>query len=300
MIKIAWNPIYVHPLPEKHRFPMEKYELLPQQLMREGTFDEESFFSPSPIDKALVLKVHDANYVDKLETQNLSRQEELRSGFPISKQLVEREYIITGGTLQASHYALEHGIAFNIAGGTHHAYADRAEGFCLFNDIAVASTVLLEEQLVKKILVVDLDVHQGNGTAKIFETDDRVFTFSMHAEHNYPLRKENSDLDIGLKDKTDGETYLSKLKSILPQLIESEQPDFIFYQSGVDILESDKLGRLAVSANDCFLRDEMVLNLAFENQIPLVAVMGGGYSEDVMVIVEAHANTCRLAKNIYQ
>lgn len=300
MIKIAWDPIYVHPLPEKHRFPMEKYELLPQQLMREGTFDEESFFSPSPIDKALVLKVHDANYVDKLETQNLSRQEELRSGFPISKQLVEREYIITGGTLQASHYALEHGIAFNIAGGTHHAYADCAEGFCLFNDIAVTSTVLLEEQLVKKILVVDLDVHQGNGTAKIFENDDRVFTFSMHAEHNYPLRKENSDLDIGLKDKTDGETYLSKLKSVLPQLIESEQPDFIFYQSGVDILESDKLGRLAVSANDCYLRDEMVLKMAFENQIPLVAVMGGGYSEDVMVIVEAHANTYRLAKNIYQ
>jgi acetoin utilization deacetylase AcuC-like enzyme len=281
LIKIAWDPIYIHPLPEKHRFPMEKYELLPQQLKHEGTFDESNFFSPDQISEDELLAVHDSSYWERLSNLKLSRKEELRSGFPHSKQLIERELIITGGSLKASQYALENGVAFNIAGGTHHAYSDRAEGFCLLNDIAISASYLLRNKLVKQILVVDLDVHQGNGTAKIFEKDNRVFTFSMHGEHNYPLRKEKSDLDLGLPDGINGNKYIELLQHYLPILINKVKPDFIFYQSGVDIIEGDQLGRLNVSLNDCKRRDELVLKSAFQHQIPLMACMGGGYTPNI-------------------
>lgn len=299
MIKIAWDPIYVHPLPEKHRFPMEKYELLPFQLKLEGTMEEANFFSPQKIEMEDVLAVHDSEYWDRLSNLELNRQEELRSGFPISKQLVERELVITGGSLQASKYAIENGIAFNIAGGTHHAYANRAEGFCLLNDIAVSASHLLRKQLVNQILVIDLDVHQGNGTAKIFENEPRVFTFSMHGDKNYPLKKEKSDLDVPLADGIKGPDYLRLLEEHLKRIFAKINPDFIFFQSGVDILKGDKLGRLGVSIDDCKQRDRMVLELAKKKEIPLIACMGGGYSKDIKVIVEAHANTYRLAKEIY-
>lgn len=299
MIKVAWDPIYVHPLPEKHRFPMEKYELLPKQLLYEGTLEETNFFSPTSISEEDILAIHTKEYWRRLSMLELSRQEELRSGFPHSSQLIEREKIITGGSLQAALFALENGIAFNIAGGTHHAYADRAEGFCLLNDIAIASSHLLRNKLVEQILVVDLDVHQGNGTAKIFHEEKKVFTFSMHGEHNYPLRKEKSNLDLGVSDGIKGDQYLEILSQHLPKLIQELKPDFIFFQSGVDIIDTDKLGRLAVSIADCKKRDELVLNLAFDHQIPLMACMGGGYSPNIKHIIEAHANTYRLAAQIY-
>jgi len=271
MIKIAWDPIYVHPLPKNHRFPIEKYELLPQQLMHEGTFNHSSFFSPTQIELENILAIHTKEYWEKLSGLELNRQEQLRSGFPHSKELIDRELVITGGSLQASLFALENGVAFNIAGGTHHAYADRAEGFCLLNDIAISASYLLRNKLVNSILVVDLDVHQGNGTAKIFENEPSVFTFSMHGEHNYPLRKEKSDLDVGLVDGINGADYLKLLEKHLPPLVEKLKPDFIFYQCGVDILETDKLGRLGVSIADCKKRDELVLNLSYKNNIPLMA-----------------------------
>ncbi len=299
MIKIAWDPIYVHPLPEKHRFPMEKYELLPQQLKYEGSFNKENFFAPEPLEVDQLLTVHDPNYWERLSTLKLERREQLRSGFPHSKQLIERELVITGGSLQASLFALENGIAFNIAGGTHHAYADRAEGFCLLNDIAISASYLLRKKLAKQILVVDLDVHQGNGTAKIFEQDESVFTFSMHGAHNYPLKKEKSDLDVGLEDGINGNKYLELLHHYLPNLIAKVKPDFIFYQSGVDILEGDKLGRLGVSLKDCKRRDRFVLETAKKQNIPLMACMGGGYSPKIKNIVEAHANTYRVAREIF-
>ena len=299
MIKIAWDPIYVHPLPEKHRFPMEKYELLPQQLKYEGSFNKENFFAPEPLEVDQLLAVHDPIYWERLSTLKLERREQLRSGFPHSKQLIERELVITGGSLQASLFALENGIAFNIAGGTHHAYADRAEGFCLLNDIAISASYLLRKKLAKQILVVDLDVHQGNGTAKIFEQDERVFTFSMHGAHNYPLKKEKSDLDVGLEDGINGNKYLELLHHYLPNLIAKVKPDFIFYQSGVDILEGDKLGRLGVSLKDCKRRDRFVLETAKKQNIPLMACMGGGYSPKIKNIVEAHANTYRVAREIF-
>ena len=299
MIKIAWDPIYVHPLPEKHRFPMEKYELLPQQLKYEGSFNKENFFAPEPLEVDQLLAVHDPIYWERLSTLKLERREQLRSGFPHSKQLIERELVITGGSLQASLFALENGIAFNIAGGTHHAYADRAEGFCLLNDIAISASYLLRKKLAKQILVVDLDVHQGNGTAKIFEQDESVFTFSMHGAHNYPLKKEKSDLDVGLEDGINGNKYLELLHHYLPNLIAKVKPDFIFYQSGVDILEGDKLGRLGVSLKDCKRRDRFVLETAKKQNIPLMACMGGGYSPKIKNIVEAHANTYRVAREIF-
>lgn len=299
MLKIAYTPLYHHPLPEGHRFPMAKYSLIPEQLLYEGTCSEYNFFSPGTLSEKQILRTHSKEYWTKLKTLSLSRQEERKTGFPLSQKLVEREITICQGTIDNTKYALEHGVSMNIAGGTHHAYRDSGEGFCLLNDIAVASHWLLDEKLVRKILVIDLDVHQGNGTAKIMENEDRVFTFSMHGEHNYPLHKEKSDLDIPLKDGTEDEEYLKILKRQLPLLLEQEEPDFIFFQSGVDILKTDKLGRMACTMGGCKERDRYVLQTCKNNNIPVAVNMGGGYSEKISDIVEAHANTYRLAQEIW-
>ncbi len=299
VLKIAWSHIYNHSLPPGHRFPMEKYELLPKQLVHEGVVDESAFFAPRMLEEFEILKVHDLNYWNRLKHQTLTKQEERRSGFPISKQLVEREVTINGGTLQCAEYALEYGVAMNIAGGTHHAYADRAEGFCLLNDIAIAARHLIDNRLAHKILVIDLDVHQGNGTAKIFEEDRRVFTFSMHGAHNYPMKKEISDLDIPLDDGIEDDEYLSLLRIHLNDLMNQVKPDFIFFQSGVDILATDKLGRLGLSLQGCAERDLMVFDTMNEKGLPIVAAMGGGYSKDIKVILDAHTNTYRSAIQAY-
>ncbi|MEL6559316.1 MAG: histone deacetylase [Bacteroidota bacterium] len=299
MFKIGWSPIYVHPLPDKHRFPMEKYELLRQQLLYEGTVTEDNFFEPGMVADEDVLRVHQKEYFQKLNALTLTPKEIRKTGFPLSEQLIHREKVIMQGTLECTRYALEHGVSMNIAGGTHHAYSEHGEGFCLLNDIAIASGHLLESKLARKILVVDLDVHQGNGTAEIFADNDSVFTFSMHGEKNYPMKKEKSDLDIALRDDTGDQEYLSALDDHLSKLLKMIKPDFIFFQSGVDILATDKLGRLSLSLDGCKQRDEIVLSACKQKGIPLVASMGGGYSKDVRIIVEAHANTFRLAQNIY-
>lgn len=299
MLKIAWNHIYKHELPEGHRFPMEKYELLPRQLLYEGTVTEANFFSPRQLRLNEILSVHNETYWHKLSHLQLTRKEERRSGFPLSKKLVDRELTINGGTIQCAEFALEFGVAMNIAGGTHHAYPDRAEGFCLLNDIAIAARYLLDNQLVQQVLVVDLDVHQGNGTAKIFEDEPRVFTFSMHGAKNYPHKKEQSDLDIGLADGTNDRVYLDILEKNLDILLTNVNPDFIFYQSGVDVLATDKLGRLGMSINGCKERDRLVIEAAKKAAVPLVASMGGGYSENTKDIIEAHANTYRVAQEVY-
>lgn len=278
---------------------MLKYELIPEQLLYEGTITESSLFSPSPCPEEIVLWTHDRSYVDKLQRQALSPKEQRHIGFPQSPELTEREFIITQGTIDCCHYAMQHGVAFNVAGGTHHAFADRGEGFCLLNDMGVASNYLLRKNLAKQILIIDLDVHQGNGTAKLFENDKRVFTFSMHGEHNYPFHKEKSDLDIPLKDGTDDKIYLPLLQSTLTKLLEDVQPDFAFFLSGVDILETDKFGKLKVTLEGCRQRDEAVLSMLQKKQIPCVVAMGGGYSADIKIIVEAHCNTFRAAKDIY-
>ena len=299
MVRIAFDAIYAHPLPENHRFPMLKYELIPAQLLHEGTYTADHFFIPKACDASVVLKTHEADYYQKLISLQLSAAEQRAIGFPQSKTLIEREFIITQGTIDCSIAALANGIALNVAGGTHHAFADRGEGFCILNDMCVAANYLLDHNYCKKIMIVDLDVHQGNGTAKIMENKPDIFTFSMHGATNYPFRKEKSDLDIGLADGTTGELYLSILEDTLPKLMRLVKPDLVFYLSGVDILETDKFGKLKVSLAECKRRDEFVLSSCKKNKIPVVVALGGGYSPDVKTIVEAHCNTFRLAADLY-
>ena len=299
MVRIAFDAIYAHPLPENHRFPMLKYELIPAQLLHEGTYTADHFFIPKACDASVVLKTHEADYYQKLISLQLSAAEQRAIGFPQSKTLIEREFIITQGTIDCSVAALANGISLNVAGGTHHAFADRGEGFCILNDMCVAANYLLDHNYCKKIMIVDLDVHQGNGTAKIMENNPDVFTFSMHGATNYPFRKEKSDLDIGLADGTNGELYLSILEDTLPKLMRLVKPDLVFYLSGVDILETDKFGKLKVSLAECKRRDEFVLSSCKKNKIPVVVALGGGYSPDVKTIVEAHCNTFRLAADLY-
>ncbi len=299
MLKIAYSPIYKYALPNGHRFPMIKYELIPEQLLYEGTVKQDNFFHPDAASEETILLTHDQEYWNKLKTQQLTAKEIRKIGFPMTKLLVRRGTHISNGTLQCALFAQQHGIAMNIAGGTHHSFTDHGEGFCVFNDIAIAANHLLTNALAKKILVVDLDVHQGNGTAQIFQNENRVFTFSMHGAKNYPTKKEKSDLDIGLPDKTEDDFYLKTLRETLPSLIDNLEPDFIFYLSGVDVLKTDKLGRLSLSIEGCKERDRIVLKSCKKNQIPVAVSMGGGYSERLTDIVEAHANTFRLAQEIY-
>lgn len=299
MLRIAHHPIYKHPLPEGHRFPMEKYDLLPRQLLHEGTCTEENFFEPNIVEDVHILRCHTKEYLDNLKSLQITPRAQRKTGFPLSKELVQRELIITQGTIDGCTYALENGIAMNIAGGTHHAYTDHGEAFCLLNDQAIAARYLQEEKRTKKILIVDLDVHQGNGTAEIFTGDNSVFTFSMHGKANYPFKKETSDLDIALETDTPDEAYLKTLKETLPKLIKEQQPDFIFYLCGVDILASDKLGKLGCSINGCMERDRFVLQTCYDLQIPVQCSMGGGYSPDIKIIIDAHANTFRVAQEIY-
>jgi acetoin utilization deacetylase AcuC-like enzyme len=278
---------------------MLKYELIPEQLLHEGTITQENLFVPSKCDAIDVLRTHNLDYYNKLINQQLSPSEQRKIGFPQSLALIERELIITRGTIDCALFALEHGCALNIAGGTHHAFAERGEGFCLLNDMAVASDYLLHKNLVTKILVIDLDVHQGNGTAKLMENEPRVFTFSMHGKNNYPFHKEQSDLDIPLPDGISGQEYLEILEKTLPMLLETVQPNFIFYLSGVDILSTDKFGKFNISIDECKRRDELVLKMAYDNKIPIAIVMGGGYSPDINDILQAHCNTFRIAANLF-
>lgn len=299
MLKIAFSPIYKYELPEGHRFPMLKYELLPEQLIWEGTVSESNFFHPELLSTEVALLTHSPEWWAKMNELRLSAKEIRAIGFPINEHFVTRGRHISNGTLQCAEWALQYGCAMNIAGGTHHAFADRGEGYCCFNDQAVAANWLLQQGLAQRILIVDLDVHQGNGTAKIFENEPRVFTFSMHGERNYPIRKEQSNLDIGLPDGTEDAFYHLTLRETLPRIAEAFQPDFVFYQSGVDILETDKLGRLSISRAGCRERDRIVLSYCQANLLPVVVSMGGGYSTKIADIVEAHANTFRVAQEVF-
>ena len=299
MLPIAFHPIYKHPLPEGHKFPMLKYELLPQQLLLLGIAEEKDFFAPEIIDLEHVFAIHEKNYVDSLLNLTLNEKAVRKIGFPLSAALIERELRIAQGTVSGCEKALQTGIAFNIAGGTHHAFTDRGEGFCMLNDQAISAKYLLDKKLAKKILIIDLDVHQGNGTAEIFQNNAKVFTFSVHGKSNYPFKKEESSLDIPLLNKTGDEEYLKIITELVPKLIEQEKPDFIFYLSGVDILETDKLGNLSCTLEGCKTRDEIVLSHCEKYQIPVQVSMGGGYSLEIKTIIDAHSNTYRVASDIY-
>lgn len=299
MLKIAFSPVYRYELPLGHRFPMDKYELIAAQLLHEGTATEANFFHPALLDEPTALLTHTADYWDKLTRLTLSEKEVRAIGFPVNAAFVKRGRHIAQGTIECAEFALKYGVAMNVAGGTHHAFADRGEGFCCFNDQSVAANWLIFNGLAKKILIIDLDVHQGNGTAHIFQAEPRVFTFSMHGEKNWPHRKEKSDLDIGLPDGLDDAAYLEILMETLPRLLDEVQPDFIFYLSGVDVLASDRLGRLNLSREGCRRRDRFVLETCRQNRLPVAVSMGGGYSPRLADIVEAHANTFREAQGIF-
>jgi acetoin utilization deacetylase AcuC-like enzyme len=299
MLKIAFDQIYAYPLPESHRFPMLKYELIPAQLLHEGVITQANLFSPGLVSEDIILKTHQQEYWGQLRDLTLPAKEQRRIGFPLSAQLIEREIRIAKGTIDGCQFALENRIAFNVAGGTHHAGSNWGEGFCMLNDQAIAANYLLAMELSKSILIIDLDVHQGNGTAQIFENEQRVFTFSMHGDKNFPFRKEQSDLDIPLADGVADEEYLDVLRRILPELISRRQPDFIFYLAGVDILSTDKLGKLALSKEACKERDRFVFEQCISNNIPVQVSMGGGYSPQIKDIVNAHCNTFKTAVDLY-
>jgi acetoin utilization deacetylase AcuC-like enzyme len=278
---------------------MLKYELIPAQLIHEGVINKANLFSPEPLEEEIILWTHEADYWHQLSDLTLPPKEQRRIGFPLSAQLVEREIRIAKGTVDGCHFAFDYGIAFNVAGGTHHAGTNWGEGFCLLNDQSIAANYLLNKDLMSSILIIDLDVHQGNGTAQIFENEPRVFTFSMHGANNFPYRKELSDLDIPLPDGTSDKEYMDILKGTLPKLIDQQKPDFIFYLAGVDILATDKLGKLSLSKEACKERDRFVLEQCHKHQIPVQVSMGGGYSTDIRDIVDAHCNTYRLAHDLY-
>jgi acetoin utilization deacetylase AcuC-like enzyme len=299
LLTVAYHPIYAHPLPEGHRFPMAKYELIPAQLLYEGTLEPGHFFEPEPCTDEVILLTHDADYWHRMKHLELTYREMRKIGFPLSAQLVEREQRITKGTIDGALFALKHGCALNLAGGTHHAFANRGEGFCLLNDFAIAANYLLVSQLVNRVAVVDLDVHQGNGTAALFAGSQHVFTFSMHGGHNYPFHKETSSLDIPLHDGIEDKEYLDILEYYLSDIFESFEPDMVMYLSGVDVLQTDRYGKLKLTLEGCKTRDRMVFEACKQKDIPVTVSMGGGYSPDIKIIVEAHCNTYRVAADIF-
>jgi len=299
MIKLAFSDKYIYKLPDGHRFPIEKYELVKEHLVYEGSIEEGQVFDPGLATDDQILKVHTQAYWNRLKTLQIDKKEIRKIGLPVTEKSLNRARNSVAGTISAARNALKDGLGINLAGGTHHAYADHGEGFCILNDIAISAVDLLNEQLVKQVLVIDLDVHQGNGTAKIFENDNRVFTFSMHGENNYPLYKEKSDLDVALPHKTSDETYLRILKDQVPLLIREVRPDIIYFQAGVDVLSNDKLGKLSMTKSGVKARDKVVIDSCHRKEIPLVITMGGGYTNRLTDLVDAHCNTFRTALNAY-
>lgn len=277
---------------------MLKYELIPEQLLHEGVISADQLFAPELVSEEVILLSHDLGYWSQLRDFTLPPREQRRIGFPLNAQLLERELRITQGTIDGALFAKESGLAFNVAGGTHHAGSDWGEGFCLLNDQAIAANYLLNMGIYKRILIIDLDVHQGNGTAQILENVPGVFTFSMHGEKNFPFRKEVSDWDIGLDVGTGDDVYLSLLGHVLPELLEKHKPEFVFYLSGVDVLTTDKLGKLGMSKQGCRERDRIVFQFCKEKGLPVQVSMGGGYSPAIKDIVEAHCNTFKVGLDL--
>lgn len=299
MVQIFHSDRFVPALPEGHRFPIAKYQLVREQLLYEGSILPEQLQEATPVAEDAILAVHEPAYWAAIRTQQLDARAIRRIGFPQSAQLVERSRRSCQGTLAAALQAVQHGIGLNIAGGTHHAFAGHGEGFCLLNDLAISARYLLDHRLASRILIVDLDVHQGNGTARLFAAEPRVFTFSMHGADNYPLRKERSDLDVALPTGTSDAAYLAELARHLPRLLTQVQPDFIFFQAGVDVLAGDRLGKLALTKAGCKARDYLVLETCRTHDIPVAVAIGGGYGQRLADTVDAHANTFRVAMEVF-
>lgn len=299
-MNVFYSPKFVLDLPENHRFPILKYELIIEQLLHEGVISKSEVLIPNPIKNEFLELLHDSVYLEKLKTLTLDKKEIRKMGFPLTNELIEREYLVVGASYDASLDALKNGVSFNGAGGTHHAYESHGEGFCLLNDFAVAAQAMLHESRINKALIFDLDVHQGNGTAKLLENESNIYTVSVHGQANYPHRKESSDMDISLETGITDSDYLTIIENLLHKSVEASKPDIVYYQAGVDILETDKLGKLSISLNGCKERDKIVLEYLHSLKIPVVVAMGGGYSPKISDIINAHVNTFKVAINIFE
>jgi acetoin utilization deacetylase AcuC-like enzyme len=297
-MRVFYTPRYYADIGDGHIFPIRKFELVRDRLLGDGTLLPEELIEPEPASMEDVRLVHMEDYVSRLCAGNLKGSELRRLGLPWSESLVRRSFFAVGGTIGAAYSALDQGIGSNLAGGTHHAFSDRGEGFCVLNDVAVAIQVLRRDGLIRRPAVIDCDVHQGNGTATIFADDGDVFTFSMHGAKNYPLFKAQSSLDVDLPDGTADESYLQALAHHLPFVFHHD-PDILFYLGGADPYVGDKLGRLALSIEGLRKRDELVLDECYQREIPAVTVMSGGYGENISDTVEIHCNTIRTAKKIF-
>lgn len=290
-----WSPArYPLPLPEGHRFPAEKYAMLRDRIIAEAVVPASHVRDPDAASDELLRLVHTAEYVERVTRGTLDAAAVRRLGFPWSPQLVERSRRTVGGTLAAARHALAHGVAMNLAGGTHHAFPDHGEGFCVFNDVAITIRLLQREGLVRRAAIIDLDVHQGNGTHAVFAGDDSVFTFSMHGAKNYPFEKVPGSLDIELPDGAGDDVYLSRLADALPRVLHESQPDLVVYLAGADPHEGDRLGRMKISFDGLERRDAMVLQACREVGIPLAGVIAGGYGRDIADTVRVHVATARI------
>jgi len=300
-MRAFYSDTFVLPLPAHHRFPMAKYRLLRERLVAEQVLTDGDLEIPAPISWADLWLVHDLDYVSAVEAGTLSADAQRRIGFPWSPMMVERSRRSVGATLAAARHALEGAatlqpsVAANLAGGTHHAFRDRGEGYCVFNDVAVAAAVLLRDRRIRRAAVVDCDVHQGNGTAAIFRDQPAVFTFSLHGAKNFPFRKEASDLDVTFEDGAQDDEYLAALAEHLPRVLDSHRPDIVFYLAGADPYEGDRLGRLKLTIDGLRARDRMVFDACRARGIPVVVAMSGGYCPDIDAVVTIHTNTIREA-----
>ncbi len=280
----------------QHVFPMMKYKLIRDSLLEEKILRKEDFLEPEPASLSDVLLVHTQEYAKKLTTGNLSSEEEMMLELPYSPELVESSFLMAGGTISAARAAIEEGIGVNLGGGFHHAFPDHGEGFCVLNDVAITVRELQQKKLIRRALIIDCDLHHGNGTAFIFRDEKKVFTFSMHQQNNYPLHKPPSDLDVGLKDLTGTDEYLRYLKKHLPEIIDTG-PDIVLYLAGTDIYEHDQLGGLAVTMAGIVERDKLVIDTVSRKNLPLVIVMAGGYAVRVEDTIRIHSNTVKIAAN---
>jgi len=290
-MKAFYSDTFVLPLPEHHRFPMAKYRLLRERLVSEGILREEDLSVPDAIGWDALRLVHDPAYVEQIASGTLPADAQRRIGFPWSPTMVERSRRSVGATLAAAREALTAKVAANLAGGTHHAFRDRGEGYCVFNDVAVAAAVLLHEGAIARAAVVDCDVHQGNGTAAIFRDEPAVFTFSMHGARNFPFRKEVGDLDVTFEDGAGDEEYLAALAAHLPRVLDAHRPDLVFYLAGADPYEGDRLGRLKLTIAGLQARDRLVFDACRSRRLPVAVAMSGGYAPQVDAIVSIHVNT---------
>ncbi|MEM8948416.1 MAG: histone deacetylase [Pseudomonadota bacterium] len=300
MLPVVHHTDYAPPIPPDHRFPMDKFRRVMQLLLDDGIVKSDQVHRPEPAPRRWLERVHDPDYVEKILTQTLDPKRARRIGLPITEAVAARALAANGGTVLAAKLALEHGLACNTAGGSHHAFAEEGSGFCVFNDVAVALMLLLDEGAIERALVVDLDVHQGDGTAKIFENEPRVFTFSMHCRTNFPARKQTSDLDIALEPGTEDAAYLHQLSEALPDLITGYRPDLVVFIAGVDPHAEDKLGRLALSDEGLFKRERFVLEACAASGTPTACVMGGGYAPDLNRLAFLHTIVHRVAGDIFK